>query len=110
MELVRHTLLHFITSQFFQGCILVFEYSYFLLQNKDVSNALELALKEYKRSGTQAAVLRALKHAIKEHANDHQALQDIIFDIILANQMCKLFFLSILIICNDMHKQKDFCD
>ena len=84
------TPLLFIASKCFKGCILVFEYYYFLLQNKTV-NAFKLAVKKYQQSGTQAAVLKALRKAIKEHSTDHQALQDSIFDIIIANRMCKLF-------------------
>ena len=111
MELVRHTPLLFIASKCFKGCILVFEYSYFLKQNNKAENANKLAVRKYQKSGTQAAVLKALKNATKEHSNDHQALQDSIFDIILANCMCKLFLLSTVVISHALlHKQKNFCD
>ena len=110
MELVRHTPLLFIASKCFKGYILVFEYSYFLKQNNKAENAITLAVKKYQQSGTQAAVLKALKNAIKEHSNHHQALQDSIFDIILANRMCKLFLLSTVAIAHTLHKQMHFCD
>ncbi|KIM50075.1 hypothetical protein SCLCIDRAFT_1225494, partial [Scleroderma citrinum Foug A] len=74
------------------GCIIVFEYSFFLLQKGgDVTsrNALDLSVKEYETSGTQATVLSALQHAIKEHSNDHDTLMQAIIDIILTNRMCK---------------------
>ncbi|KIM58397.1 hypothetical protein SCLCIDRAFT_1218771, partial [Scleroderma citrinum Foug A] len=72
------------------GCILVFEYSYFLLQqNGDTSNALDLAVKEYQSSGTQATVLTALQHAINEYSNDYGVLMQAIIDIIVDNRMCK---------------------
>ena len=106
------TPLLFIASKYFKGCILVFEYSYFLLQNtgNKAVNVIKLAVKKYQQSGTQATVLKALKNATKEHNNDHQALQDSIIDIILANRMCKLFLLLLLEISHALHKQKNFCD
>ena len=106
MELVRHTPLLSIASKCFKGCILVFEYSYFLKQNNKAENAIKLAVKKYRQSGTQAGVLKALKNAIKEHSNDHQALQDSIFDIILANRMCKLFLLSTVAISHTFNISK----
>ena len=110
MELVRQPPLLFIASKCFKECILIFEYSYFLEQNNKAENAIKLAVKKYQQSGTQVAVLKALKNAIKEHSNDHQALQDSIFDIILANRMCKLFCLSTVAISHALHKQMHFCD
>ncbi|KIM53387.1 hypothetical protein SCLCIDRAFT_1222844, partial [Scleroderma citrinum Foug A] len=72
------------------GCILVFEYSYFLLQkNRDTRNTLDLAVKKYQSSGTQATVLSALQHAINEYSNDHGVLMQTIIDIIVDNCMCK---------------------
>ena len=77
----------------FKGCILVFEYTYFVLQtNGDGRNALHIAVKEYQSSGTQASVLTALQHAIKEYGNDHDVLRQAIIDIIITNRMCKLIF------------------
>ena len=77
----------------FQGCILVFEYSYFLLlQNEHARNAIDLAVKQYTNSGTQAVVLDALQHAIEQSGDDHHALTHLITEIILHNCMCKLIF------------------
>ncbi|KIM67764.1 hypothetical protein SCLCIDRAFT_1209896, partial [Scleroderma citrinum Foug A] len=72
------------------GCILVFEYSYFLLQqNGDTRNTLNLAVEKYQSSGTQATVLNALQHAINEYSNDYDVLMQAIIDIIVDNCMCK---------------------
>ncbi|KAL4073035.1 hypothetical protein V8B97DRAFT_1956512 [Scleroderma yunnanense] len=74
------------------GCILVFEYSYFLMQNNgQAKDAFNLAVKEYQKSGTQSAVLKALQHAIQEHGNNCATLQKVIIDIILENCMSKKF-------------------
>ena len=95
MELVRKIILSYALPKQFKGCILVFEYCCCLLQNDgDASNILDLAVKEYKSSGTQATVLNALQHAIKEHDNDYGILMQVIIDIILNNRMCKSFFLG----------------
>ena len=90
MELVRKISFSHVLSKQFKACILVFEYSYFLLQqNGDARNTLALAVKEYQSSGTKATVLSALQHAIKEHSNDYNALMPVITDIIVNNRMCK---------------------
>ena len=81
-----------IVSKHFKGCILVFEYCYFLLQNdRSARSAFKIALKEYQQSDTQAIVSNALQDAIKKHSNDHDTLINDITDIIITNQMCKLF-------------------
>jgi len=91
MELVRKPPFSYVFPNLFKGCILIFEYSYFLLQkNRDASNTLDLAVKEYQSSGTQATVLNALQHAIKENSNGHyDVLMQVIVDIIVKNCMCK---------------------
>ena len=84
---------HFLSimSKHFKGCILVWEYCYFLSQtNSNAKNAFAIALKEYQQSGTQAVVSDVLQDAIKKHSNDHDTLIYVITDIILTNQMCKL--------------------
>ena len=81
----------FIMSKRFKGCILVFEYCYFLSHtNSNAKHVLDIALREYQESGTQAIVSNVLQDAIKEHSNDHDTLMNVITDIILTNQMCKL--------------------
>jgi len=94
MELVRKLSFSHVLSKPFKGCILIFEYSYFLLQqNGDASSTLDLAVKEYQTSGTQATVLNALQHAIKEHSNhNYDALMQVTVDIIVNNCMCKYPF------------------
>ena len=90
--------IHFLSimSNYFKGCILVFEYCYFLSQtNSNANNAFDIALKEYQQSGTQATVSNVLQDAIKKHSNEHDILTNVITDIILTNQMCKLFNLLV---------------
>ena len=90
MELVRELSFTYVLPKQLKGCILVFEYSYFLPQkNLNTSSTLGLAVNEYQSSGTQAIVLDALQCAIKEHDNDHDTLMQAIIDIILNNCMCK---------------------
>jgi len=91
MELVRKLPFSHVFSNPFKGCILIFEYSYFLLQTHgNASNTLDLAVKEYQTSGTQATVLNALQHAINENSNGHyDVLMQVIVDIIVKNCMCK---------------------
>jgi len=91
MELVSNIFFFYmLPSKDCKGC-LVFEYTYFLLQqNRDAKNALDLAVKEYERSGTQAAVLNALQHTIEQHGDVHHALTSAITKIILNNHMYKL--------------------
>ena len=80
-----------IVSKHSKGCILVAEYCYFLSQhNSNARNALDIALKEYQQSETQAIVLGALQDAIKKHGNNKPTLTNVITDIILNNQICKL--------------------
>ena len=84
---------HFLSimSKCFKGYILVLEYCYFLSQtNSNAKNAFDIALKEYQQSKTQAIVFNALQDAIQKHSNDHDTLINVITDIILTNQICKL--------------------
>ena len=83
---------HFLSavSKHFKGCILVFEYCYFLSQNNSARNPLNIALKEYQQSGTQAIIYNALQDVIRKHSNDKHTLSILITNIILNNQMCKL--------------------
>ena len=90
MELVRQISFPYVLPKQFKGCILVFEYSYFLLQqNGDTRNTLNLAVEKYQSSGTRATVLSALQHAINEYSNDYDVLMQAIIDIIVDNCMCK---------------------
>ena len=93
MELVSMISFFYILPKYLKGCILIFEYTYFLLQqNEDTSSALNLAVKEYERSGTQAAVLNALQYVIQQHGNDNDALTSAITKIIFNHRMCKFIF------------------
>ena len=72
------------------GCILIFEYLYFLLQsNKNQRHTLELAINTYQNSEIQATVINSLQNAIHQFEDDHDILSMVIIDIILNNQMCK---------------------
>jgi len=79
-------------SKFVKGCILIFEYSYFYLQAKgDQKNIIALAVNEYQEPSPsiQDTIIVALQHTIQEYNRDHTKLQQAIFDIIVANRMCK---------------------
>ncbi|KAL4066358.1 hypothetical protein V8B97DRAFT_1980956 [Scleroderma yunnanense] len=75
------------------GCILVFEYAYFYLQEKEVAGDLKetfaLAVREYQKSGTQDAVQRALQVAIKECKEDKDKGTKIITDLVVKHRMSK---------------------
>ena len=99
MELVSNMILSlFITYKFSKGCILVFEYSYFLFmqKNRDRRSVIDAAVKQYQESQTQVDVSNALQQAIREHGNDYGALEKAIFHIVVENQMCKLIILCII--------------
>lgn len=109
MGLVRMISFPYLFTKQFKGCILVCEYSYFLLQkNQDIRNTLDLAVKKYKSSGTQATVLNALQAAIKAHGNDHDMLMQKIIEIIQNNCMCKWLFSKAHEVSNDVHQQRNF--
>ena len=80
-----------IVSNYVQGCILIFEYYYFLSQSfsNHARHNLSIALKEYQQSETQAIVCNALQDAIQKHSNNKHTLTNAITNIILNNQMCK---------------------
>ena len=103
--------LYILPEMYFTGCILVFEYLYFLLQssNNDPEHALKLAVDTYQSSGTQATVISSLQDAIQQYGNDHDTLLDrVIIDIILHNQMCMSSLLSILEVYHNIHQHRDF--
>jgi len=96
MVLVSHIQFLSTISKFVQGCILIFEYCYFYLQAKaDQKDIIALAVKEYQESRIQSSIVVALQHTIQEYNKDHIKLQQAIFDIIVANHMCKsLLFIN----------------
>ena len=98
MELVSNILALFTTHKSPKGCILVFEYSYFLFlqKNRDRRSVIDAAVKQYQGSQTQVHVSNALQQAIREHGNDYGTLEKAIFDIVVKNQMCKLIILCII--------------
>ena len=98
MELVRGTsFLQSFSQLYFIGCVLIFEYLFFLLQNnKDESHILKLAINTYQQSGIQATIVNSLQNAIQQHGDDYDTLFKVIIDIVLNNQMCMLSFSYIL--------------
>ena len=98
MELVSNILSIFITYKSSKGCILVFEYSYFLFLQKDRDrrSVINAAVKQYQESQIQVDVSNALQQAIREHGNNYGALKKAMFDIVVKNQMCKLIILCII--------------
>ena len=98
MELVGNIFSLFITPESSKGCILVFEYAYFLFLQKDRDrrSVIDAAVKQYQESQTQVDVSNALQQSIRENGNDHGALEKAIFDIVVKNQMCKLDILCII--------------
>ena len=77
----------------FQGVSLVFEYAWFLQQTKNPPNnparLIDLAVKAYQTSGTQATVLNALQLAIEEHCHNPDIMTNFIIGIIHNHRMCK---------------------
>ena len=107
MELVRNISSFYLLPKQITGCILVFEYFHFLLQQcGDARKTPDLAVKEYQSSGAQAKVLNALQHAIEEYRNDHNALMQAIIDIIVNNHMCKWFSSGLNEVSNDVFQQR----
>ena len=108
MELVRGTsFLQSFSQLYFIGCVLIFEYLYFLLQNnKDESHILELAINTYQQSGLQATVVHSLQDVIQQHGDDYDTLEKAVIDIVLNNQMCMLSLSYILhhIKCTPAHR------
>ena len=92
MELVRGTsCLQSFSQLYFIGCVLIFEYLFFLLQsNKDECHILKLAINTYQQSGLQANVVHSLRDVIQQHGDDYDTLEKVIIDIVLNNQMCML--------------------
>ena len=75
---------------YFTGCILIFEYLYFLLQsNKDGRHSLDLAINTFQNSGTQATVINSLQDVIQQYGDNHDTLSKAIISIIIDNRMCK---------------------
>ncbi|KAI6138111.1 hypothetical protein BKA82DRAFT_1004639, partial [Pisolithus tinctorius] len=75
------------------GAILVFEYLYFLLQDKaregDLQDNLTQAVKQYQTSGVHDNVNKLIDRAFQEHGEDVEVLCPILVDIAKENQMSK---------------------
>ncbi|KAI6009225.1 hypothetical protein EDC04DRAFT_860841 [Pisolithus marmoratus] len=72
------------------GCILVFEYSYFLMEVEDEQNvqrSITAAVKHYQASGTQSNVMKLIHKAFEDHGEDVETLCPILVDIVKDNQI-----------------------
>ena len=81
------------------GCLIVYEYSYFCLQGKgNLQDVIALGVKQYEDSGTQASIFQDLQQVFQAHDdNCVTSIQQLILDIILRNQMCKLMVFNQLV-------------
>jgi hypothetical protein len=100
-NLARHTLfnlalvklfliVHNVINRSLPAIILFLEYSFFLSEQGTHKPAkiIELTAAEYAKSGTRAAVQKAVEDVLsQDHADDKELYQTII-DIILRNRMC----------------------
>ena len=74
-----------------QGCLIVYEYSYFCLQGRgNPKDVIALAVKQYQDSGIQANIFLKLQQVLQKHNNNCVTMEKPILDIILMNRMCKL--------------------
>ena len=82
--------MHNVINRSLPATILILEYSFFLSQQstQESANTLELAAAEYGRSGTSAAVQKAVEDVLSEDHADHKEFWKIILDITLQNRMC----------------------
>ncbi|KAI6115722.1 hypothetical protein EV401DRAFT_54714 [Pisolithus croceorrhizus] len=78
------------------GCLLVAEYSYFLMQceHNVWGEVLSLAVKEYTTSNIHIAVSKAVKAAFHEHNGDMHSLCGAIIKIVVENHMSNKFFME----------------
>ena len=82
--------MHNVINRSLPATILILEYSFFLSQQstQESANTLELAAAEYGRSGTSAAVQKAVEDVLSQDHTDDQEFWKIILDITLQNRMC----------------------
>ena len=82
--------MHNVINRSLPATILILEYSFFLLEQgtQESAKILELAAAEYERSGTPAAVQKAVKDVLGQDHADDEELCKMIIDIILQNRMC----------------------
>jgi len=83
--------MHNVINRSLLATILILEYSFFVSQQgtqKSVK-ALELAAAEYKKSGTPAAVQKAVKDVLSQYGGDDKKLCKMLIDVILQHRiMC----------------------
>ena len=83
--------MHNVINRSLPATILILEYSFFLSEQgtQEPAKIMELATAEYERSGTPAAVQKAMRDVLSQYHADDEELCKIIIDIILRNRMCK---------------------
>ena len=82
--------MHNVINRSLPATILILEYSFFLSQQstQESANTLELAAAEYGKSGTSAAVQKAVEDVLSQDHADDKEFWKIILDITLQNRMC----------------------
>jgi hypothetical protein len=82
--------MHNVINRSLPATILILEYSFFLSEQgtHESDNIIELAAAEYERSGTLAAVQKAVKDDLSQGHGDDEELCKMILDFILQNRMC----------------------
>src|SRR5882757_9424101 len=85
------TTMHNVINRSLPATILILEYSFFLSEQgtQESANILELAIAEYERSGTSAAVQKAAKDILSQDHGGDEELCKMITDFILQNRMCE---------------------
>ncbi|OAX40416.1 hypothetical protein K503DRAFT_616017 [Rhizopogon vinicolor AM-OR11-026] len=84
-------MMHNVINKSLPATILILEYSFFLSEQgtEESAKIMELAAIEYERSGTLAAVQKAMEDLSQDHGDDEE-LCKMIIDIILHNRMSKV--------------------
>jgi hypothetical protein len=82
--------MHNVINRSLPAIILFLEYSFFLSEQgmHEPAKVIELTSAEYERSGTRAAVQKAMKDVLSQDHADDKELCNMIIDIILRNRMC----------------------
>jgi hypothetical protein len=82
--------MHNVINRSLPAIILYLEYSFFLSEQRthEPAKIIELTAAEYARSGTQAAVQKAVEDVLSQDHADDEELCNMIIDIILQNRMC----------------------
>jgi hypothetical protein len=82
--------MHNVINRSLTAIILFLEYSFFLSEQHthEPAKVIELTAAEYERSGTRAAVQKAVEDVLGQDHADDKELCKMIIDIVLQNRMC----------------------